>query len=112
MLSRTMAVLAFVTLAGACSSASADEGSRSCPKNLMLNGTNHALDKVTVYNGSPSDDAELLPDVNGWNLEDYAQSGHELYLVCKYKGTDQVARYIIPRTMKSCKPLISNIVCR
>ena len=54
------AVLTVFTLAALSGAAYAQDATRSCPKTLTLNGGNHALDSVTVYNGSPADDAILL----------------------------------------------------
>jgi len=85
---------------------------RRCPAYLTEGHRDHALESVTVYNGPPSDQAELLPDVDGWNLQDYEYSGHELYLVCHYKTTDSVERYMIPRSMKTCKLDNRNIICQ
>jgi hypothetical protein len=107
-----LAALAMIVLSAPSAYAASESAIRSCPKYLNQNAINHMLDGVKVYNGSPDDQDELFPDENGWNLEDYAYSGHELYLVCRYKDTSSVERYIIPKTSKSCKPEGKNILCR
>lgn len=83
-------ILALIVWGGFSVSACASPShSFQCPANITVGPDRHQLYSASVFNGPPSEMADLIPDFGKkaarWDL-DYIDP----YLVCKYKGTEKV----------------------
>ena len=63
-----------------------------CPSSLLDAGSRHRLVNAALFDGPPSEMADLVPvtagDVDRWNLDSV-----DPYLVCRFQGTAEVVTF-------------------
>jgi hypothetical protein len=77
----------------------------SCPETMK----DHAFERVSIYNGTPSDEYELAPDdektiagkiVQVWKLKDYRTMN--IFLRCRYHDTTATRVMDVPAVYNTC----------
>jgi hypothetical protein len=94
-------VLSVILAATACS---ARANVIRCPDRLAL----HRFDTAEVYDGLPSEGDSRHPVRGGWDLSRGAFSPEGLFLVCRYRGTNETTVTHLPTKVKYCMLDISN----
>ena len=84
----------------ACSGARA--ATTSCPAYVSEAGATHPLSDASVYDGPPSQLADLEPTDGGWDLTSLRNSPRPIYLVCKYRGTTVSRALEVPKGTAGC----------
>jgi hypothetical protein len=83
----------------ACGSAGA---ATECPAFVSEASVTHALTDASVYDGPPSQLADLEPTDKGWDLTSLRDSPRPVFLVCKYRGTTASRTLEIPKGTAGC----------
>jgi hypothetical protein len=86
-----------------------------CPKSVTANGQPYPLDQASVFDGKPEELADLVPVDGTWILKEYRTASREMYLVCRYKGTNEVSTVHIPRSAAQCRMTggsVVSVICR
>ncbi|SMC27516.1 hypothetical protein SAMN02745857_02892 [Andreprevotia lacus DSM 23236] len=81
-----------------------------CPASLPQGNKANILRDASVLEGDPAQHGELLPDNNResvWTLpeaqwRDAQQAGRGLYLVCRYRGSEQTVQLALPIGTPRC----------
>ena len=79
-----------------------------CPAKLG----GHLLDEAGLFDGNPSDLAELVPGDGGWKLNIPASSPEGYFLGCRYKKTSRTISVRIDPDAKFCSFEGHNVSCR
>lgn len=80
-----------------------------CPDSLNVNNEPHRLNDVSLFQGPPEKQGDLMPDTDNamvWTLKDYQdyakKSNLPLHLICRYEGTYETVALRVPDTAKKC----------
>ncbi len=95
-------LLAAAVLTLASFSAIAAPPTASCPAYISEDGNTHSLSDASVFDGPPSEMADLVPTDAGWDLTSYKSSPRPLYLVCKYQHSTTTRALEIPKGLAAC----------
>ncbi|OYY30945.1 MAG: hypothetical protein B7Y65_00220 [Azorhizobium sp. 35-67-15] len=103
-------------LVGALTGSAAAWGAVECPASL----DGHPLERVSVFDGPPSDMVDLRPDGRGstdvW--ADLDKGERPATLVCRYKSVSPPAVFVLPAGTRTCEGVrraddtYRSIVCR
>ncbi|WP_348847853.1 STY0301 family protein [Xanthobacter sp. VNH20] len=101
---------------GVLMGAAAAWGAVECPRSL----DGHPLERVSVFDGPPSDRVDLRPEGRGrrdvW--ADLDKSDRRATLVCRYKSVSRAAAFVLPAGSRTCEgarradDTYRSIVCR
>ncbi|MFG1396675.1 STY0301 family protein [Roseixanthobacter pseudopolyaromaticivorans] len=111
------AAVAFLgALVGVLMGAAAAWGAVECPPSM----DGHPLERVSVFDGPPSEMVDLRPDGRGrtdvW--ADLDKSDRLATLVCRYKSVSRTAAFVLPAGTRTCEGVrrpddtYRSIVCR
>jgi len=80
----------------------------SCPLFALESGKPIEAQTLSVFDGPPSEMADLAPDNADTNSKDayhWIFSGQEksVWVVCNYKGTKQTRQFALPKAFKKCQ---------
>ncbi|ALB63790.1 hypothetical protein BN137_4146 [Cronobacter condimenti 1330] len=81
----------------------------TCPNVLQDAALSHRLNDVSLFQGPPEKQGELMPDNDKhivWTLKTYQDYGKKmhlpLWLVCRYDNTVRTVNLVVPETASQC----------
>jgi hypothetical protein len=83
-----VAVLAVTVVAGAAAAAPP----ATCPSSITEGARKHVLDNASLYDGPPSEMADLMP-VRAGAVDRWSLGNADPYLICKFSGTSKVVTF-------------------
>ena len=93
-------VAAFTLLASNCAQAAQET---TCPAFVSDKGLTHPLDDASVFDGPPSELADLIPVNGGWDLSSYKDNPRPMFMVCKYRHSNVTRTVEIHKGSAGCK---------
>jgi hypothetical protein len=90
---------------------------------LKAEGAKHALERASLFDGTPDEMADLVPDnvdetgANAdWAVPPANERDRDYTLVCHYKGTPKTNDIPLPDSVKSCAQITKHarvaVICR
>jgi hypothetical protein len=73
----------------------------------------HPLKQVSLFDGDPRREVELVPQDGGWRLSfPPSDPGEGFTLLCQYVGTPRTTIVQLRRDVKVCRFRGTNVLCR
>ena len=92
-------LLVVIVLLGCCDARAA---TTSCPAFVSDGGVTHPLTDASVFDGPPSQLADVEPTDRGWDFRFYRNSPRPIFLVCKYRGSRATRTLQVAKDTATC----------